>query len=96
MTGDDWEKYARTGVIHVLAISGQHLVVLAGFLWLLLRLGRFSRRRGALVIALLLIGYALLTRGRPPVMRAARAVAVYCGGIVLRRPVLAVRHPARG
>src|SRR4051794_5733514 len=35
MTGEHWDKYQRTGVIHVLAISGQHLVVLAAFLWIL-------------------------------------------------------------
>src|SRR5262249_5176178 len=38
MTRADWEKYVRTGVVHVLAISGQHLVVLAVFLWWVLRL----------------------------------------------------------
>src|SRR5262249_22505969 len=32
MTSNDWDKDIRTGVIHVLAISGQHLVVLAAFL----------------------------------------------------------------
>jgi competence protein ComEC len=36
-----------------------------------------------------LLGYALLTGGRPPVMRAAAMVCVVCGGILLRRPV----HP---
>ena len=87
MTGDDWEQYQRTGVIHVLAISGQHLVVLAGFLWLLSRVLRFRRWHAAPVIALLLIAYALLTGGRPPVMRAAWVVAVYCGGILSQRPV---------
>ena len=87
MTGDDWEQYLRTGVIHVLAISGQHLVVLAGFLWLTARLFGVRRRYAAPVIALFLIGYALLTGGRPPVMRAAWVVAAYCGGILLQRPV---------
>ena len=87
MSGDDWEQYLRTGVIHVLAISGQHLVVLAGFLWLTIRVFGIRRRQAALVIALLLISYALLTGGRPPVMRSAWVVAVYCGGIMLRRPV---------
>lgn len=87
MAGEDWEKYQRTGVLHVLAISGQHLVVLAGFLWLASRVFGFRRRYTALVIALMLIGYALLTGGRPPVMRAAWVVAAYCGGILLQRPV---------
>lgn len=29
MTSSEWEKYQRSGVVHVLAISGQHLAVLA-------------------------------------------------------------------
>lgn len=87
MSNDDWEQYLRTGVIHVLAISGQHLVVLAGFLWLAARLGGWRRRYAAPAIALLLIGYALLTGGRPPVMRAAWVVAAYAGGVLLQRPV---------
>lgn len=88
MTGDDWDKYARTGVIHVLAISGQHLVVLGCFLWFLTRVCGISRRRGALFIALFLFLYALTTGGRPPVMRSAWAMAACCGGIWLRRLTL--------
>ncbi|MBI2804790.1 MAG: DNA internalization-related competence protein ComEC/Rec2 [Planctomycetes bacterium] len=87
MTGESWEQYLRTGVIHVLAISGQHFVVLAGFLWLLVRIAGVRRRQAAPVLAVLLIAYALLTGGRPPVMRAAWVVAAYCGGIVFQRPV---------
>jgi competence protein ComEC len=83
----EWDKYQRTGVIHVLAISGQHLAVLAGFLWLVLRLGRLRRRRSACLVALLLLGYALLTGGRPPVMRSAVMACAVCGGVLLLRPV---------
>lgn len=89
MTASDWDKYIRTGVIHVLAISGQHLVVLALFLWWTFRLLNVPRRRGAVFVALFLLGYALLTGGRPPVMRSAVTVCVICLGLVLRRPVLA-------
>jgi competence protein ComEC len=84
-----WDKYLRTGVIHVLAISGQHLVVLASFLWFVLRRPWWSRRTTALLIAALLVGYACLTGGRPPVMRAAWLVFLAAAGTVLRRPTLA-------
>lgn len=88
MTRADWDKYMRTGVIHVLAISGQHLVVLAAFLWFVLpRLG-VRQRRAAWIVALVLLGYALLTGGRPPGLRSAVAVCAVCGGLVLRRRVL--------
>jgi competence protein ComEC len=88
MTQDDWEKYARTGVIHVLAISGQHLVVLAAFLGFFLRLAGVRLRTIAVTTTLILLFYALLVGGRPPVMRSVAAVGAICGGVLLRRPVL--------
>jgi competence protein ComEC len=88
MTGPDWDKYIRTGVVHVLAISGQHLVILAAFLWFFLpRLG-IRQRHAAWVVALLLLGYVLLTGGRPPALRSAVTVCAVCGGLILRRRVL--------
>jgi competence protein ComEC len=83
-----WAHYQRTGVIHVLAISGQHLVVLGGFLWLVLPRLRVRQRPGAWLVALALLGYALLSGGRPPVMRSAATVCAACGALSLRRLVL--------
>jgi competence protein ComEC len=88
MAGEDWEKYVRTGVIHVLAISGQHLVVLGAFLWFVCRLIGVRRRRAAWFVAIFLLAYALLTGGRPSAMRAAVMVCAFCAGILLRRPAL--------
>jgi competence protein ComEC len=87
MTNDDWAKYVRTGVVHVLAISGQHLVVVGLFLWWFLRLLGVRQRRAALLVALALLGYALLTGGRPPALRAGVGACALCGGLVLRRPM---------
>lgn len=90
MTRADWDKYIRTGVIHVLAISGQHLVILAGFLWFALpRLG-VRQRHAAGIVAIILFGYALVTGARPPALRSAVAVCAACGGLMLRRRVLPV------
>jgi competence protein ComEC len=88
MTNEDWDRYIRSGVIHVLAISGQHLVVLAAVLWWSLRLLGVRRSRGACFVALFLLAYALMTGGRPPVMRSAVMVCVYCGGLLLRRQTM--------
>src|SRR5262249_30676641 len=70
------------------AMSGQPPVVLAAFLWAALRLAGVRRKHGAVAVALVLVAYAALTGGRPPATRAAVAVAVVCGGLVLRRAVL--------
>lgn len=85
---DEWDAFVRTGVVHVLAISGQHLVVLAAFVWLVLRAFGMRRRHGAWVVMAVMIGYALLTGGKPSAVRAVVMVCVVCGGIVLRRPVI--------
>ncbi len=85
LTSADWLKYVRTGVIHVLAISGQHLVVLALFLWWTLRALGVRQRHGAGVVAVFLLLYALLTGGRPPALRSAVTVCAACLGLMLRR-----------
>jgi competence protein ComEC len=88
MTSADWEKYIRTGVIHVLAISGQHLVALAFFLWLGVRVSGVRRRWAVLGIASFLLLYGLVVGGRPPIMRSVVTVCVVAGGMFLRRPVV--------
>ncbi|HEY8504986.1 MAG TPA: ComEC/Rec2 family competence protein, partial [Gemmataceae bacterium] len=88
MSGPEWDRYARAGVVHALAISGQHLVVLGWFAWFVLRLTGLRRRQAAAAVALFLLAYALLTGGRPAAMRAAVMVGVFCGGVLLVRPVL--------
>jgi competence protein ComEC len=88
MTQDDWEKYVRTGVIHVLAISGQHLVILAGFMWFAMPRFGLSLRKSALLVAGLMFLYALLTGGRPPAMRAAIMVGAACFALALPRRTL--------
>jgi len=88
MDREEWDAFIRTGVVHVLAISGQHLVILAGFIWFVLRIAGVRRRRGAWLVALLIIAYAILTGGRPSAVRAAVMVTVLCGSVVLRRPVM--------
>jgi competence protein ComEC len=86
---DGWDAYVRTGVVHVLAISGQHLVVLAGFVWLVLRVFAVRRRHGAWALIAVMVGYTLLTGARPSAVRAAVMVCAVCVAIVLRRPVIA-------
>lgn len=85
---EEWDAFVRTGVIHVLAISGQHLVILGGFLWVLLRICGVRTRHAAWAVAALLLTYALLTGARPSAVRAAVMVCAVCGGLILRRRVV--------
>lgn len=86
---DQFESYLQTGVYHVLAVSGQHLVVLCAFVGILMRLGGGSLRSRAGWLAVFVIGFTLLTGARPPVIRAAVVVLAWCLALGLRRKV----HP---
>ncbi len=86
LTRPEWDKFLKSGVVHALAISGQHLVVLATFLSLLRR-ATFVRLTPATIgITLILVAYALLTGGRPPAMRAAWVFLVFSLAMIVRRP----------
>lgn len=64
------ESFRRVGLAHLLAISGFHLGVLAGFVLLLVRFtGRARRWHGWLVIATVMM-YLILVEVRMPVLRA--------------------------
>jgi len=85
MSTADWDKYVQTGVVHILAISGIHLFVLAAFLGVVVRIANIPRRRAAVLIGCILLGYALLTGFRPPIQRATITAVVACAAVVLRR-----------
>ena len=77
--GDPPEKAAfrRTGLLHVLAVSGMHLAIAAGLLaWLLRQLGLSWNTRLA-ALGVLVCGYTWLTGASPATVRAlAMALAV--------------------
>ncbi len=76
------DQLVKTGTIHVVVVSGQNLMLVAG---VFLSLSKFLGRRKSLVLATLaVIFYAFLAGLEPPVMRAsimvlASAMAIYFG-----------------
>ncbi len=89
------ESFTRSGLAHVLAVSGLHLVVVAAGLewllrWALARLEplatRLDPRRAAAALALpLVVAYTLATGAGFPVVRAALASAALFGATLLDR-----------
>lgn len=88
-------SFARSGLAHILAVSGMHLVVVVYGLWRLLRsiLLRWEwasaridpGRLSAAVCVPWTAVYALATGASPPVLRAAVGAAVVLVGALLRR-----------
>ncbi|PSQ81344.1 MAG: DNA internalization-related competence protein ComEC/Rec2, partial [Bacteroidetes bacterium QS_1_63_11] len=87
------ERFVKTGLMHLLAVSGLHVFLVGMVLYALLRpfLIRFGMQwrtveiaRAALTI-LVLGGYMFLTGGRPSVVRAVIMATLFIGGIVFQR-----------
>lgn len=79
--------FAAAGTIHVFAISGLHVMLVAGVLKMLLeKTGLPSFLQAALAIPLL-TAYVMLTGARPSAVRAALMMSLWLGaGIFRRRP----------
>jgi competence protein ComEC len=80
LSPDRRQLFLETGTIHLLAISGLHVGILAGSFFLLFRIGLVSRRNCLLATMVFVVFYAWLVEFRPPVSRAAILILLYCLG----------------
>jgi competence protein ComEC len=82
------EAFFETGAIHFMAVSGLHAGILAWFCYLLGRVSLLSRRQCLLLATVVVLVYALLTESRPPVVRTAVLVSLFCVGWLIGRRTL--------
>lgn len=77
--------FANSGTVHLFAISGLHIMLVAGSLrWLLRRLGAPTRAAACALIPAV-IAYTALTGGRPSAQRACLMAVLYYGAPIFRR-----------
>jgi ComEC/Rec2-related protein len=88
-TGEDLrELFKRTGTMHLFAVSGLHVGMLAFIFWTLLKVLRVKRAPAVLIIVPLLAGYALITGWSPSCVRAAvMASVILCALLFERQPL---------
>lgn len=75
---DDNDAFARTGTMHLLAISGLHLQAMAFALWATFRILGVPRRASFLLVALATLGYGTLVGWMPSVVRSAAMTCAVC------------------
>lgn len=78
--------FQRSGLVHVLAISGFHVVLLAGILMIFLKATRLPHKAVRIVAIILMFVYIPVTGGSPAVRRAVLMFAVPQLGTLLQRP----------
>ena len=78
--------FQRSGLVHVLAISGFHVVLLAGMLMVLLKATGLPHRMVRIAAIALLLLYVPVTGGSPAVRRAVLMFVVPQVGALFQRP----------
>jgi competence protein ComEC len=73
--------FAASGTMHILAISGLHVAILAGLVHIFCRMLKLGSSATAVTLLVMVLGYTLLTDQRPPVMRAALLVVIVLAGL---------------
>lgn len=77
--------FRDTNLAHFISLSGMHVGILAGSLWLVLRTAGLSKRPRAVICIILLIIYALVVPPRAPTLRAVLLSCFFFGSVFLRR-----------
>jgi len=86
LTGEVSEPFMRSGTMHIFAISGLHIALIAGILVALLRVMQVSRIWCGLVVIPLIWFYTLVTGWQPSAIRSTVMMTIIIGGWALKRP----------
>ena len=88
------DPFQQTGTLHLFAVAGLHVGIIAQLLWILASLLRLPRTAAAALIIPCLFFYSAITGLHVPSLRAAIMAAFLVGGIFFDRPVLALNSLA--
>lgn len=82
------ESFRQSGTVHLLAISGLHVGMVAVAVWLVMGITGAPERLRSIVVILCVVCYVFISGTRPPAVRAAvMVVLVALGGLVNRRQI---------
>ena len=79
------EPFQQTGTLHLFAVAGLHVGIVAALLWMLATVARLSRRSTAMLIIPLLLFYAAVTGLHISSIRAAVMASIMIGGFFFER-----------
>jgi competence protein ComEC len=82
------DRWRRSGLAHLLAVSGLHVGLVGGAVWLLVALSGASPNLTRVAVLVAVPSYAVLAGAAPSAMRAALMAAIYLGARLLGRALL--------
>ena len=86
LTDEVSEPFMRSGTMHIFAISGLHIALIAGILLALLRVLQLPRAACGLIVLPAIWFYTAATGWQPSAIRSTIMMSVIIGGWALKRP----------
>lgn len=74
------DAFRKSGTMHVLAISGLHVAILAGLVWVVCRALNVGRRLSLGLGVAAILAYATITEAQPPVVRSVIMISLLVAG----------------
>lgn len=81
------DLFAKTGTLHILAISGLHVGIIYFALRVILKILRVKKNFSVILSVLFLICYAIFAGARPSILRAATMFSILAFGEVFKRKI---------
>src|SRR6266481_658106 len=88
------EPFQQTGTLHLFAVAGLHVGIVARLLWILAIVAQLSRKWATALIILLLLFYATITGLHVSSIRAAVMSSILLGGFFFERKVFSLNSLA--
>src|SRR5437899_655251 len=88
------EPFQQTGTLHLFAVAGLHVGIVARLLWMLATVARLSRKWATALIIPLLLFYAAVTGLHVSSVRAAVMTSILLGGFFFERKVFVLNSLA--
>lgn len=88
------EPFQQTGTLHLFAVAGLHVGIVAQLLWIVASVARIPRKTATIAIILLLFFYSAVTGLHTSSVRAALMTAVLLGGFLVERKVYSLNSLA--
>ncbi len=79
------QDFRRSGLLHLLSLSGLHVALLLSIVWLITRTIGIRKHHRAIICIAFCLGFVYLVEPRPPIVRAATIAIIFFLAIVLKR-----------
>jgi competence protein ComEC len=79
------EAFIKTGLSHIISLSGMHMAIIAAMIWTMARLTGMEKRKRAILTFIIITLYAMVVPPQPPTQRAVFIFWFFCAAIWFRR-----------